>query len=71
MAMSKRSFSEFNNKEEFPYFIDNGSVPYVDVEEFIMLLEGALDTTIIEFVYDFIKCKNKGFGYFIFFDIIT
>ncbi|MFH0766546.1 MAG: immunoglobulin-like domain-containing protein [Bacillota bacterium] len=34
------------------YFVDNGSVPYVDVEDFILLLEGALDTEIIEFVYD-------------------
>jgi hypothetical protein len=33
------------------YFIDEGNVPYIDVETFVGLLEGAIDTTIIEFEY--------------------
>jgi hypothetical protein len=33
------------------YFVNDGKVPYIDVETFVNLLEGAIDTTIIEFVY--------------------
>jgi hypothetical protein len=33
------------------YFVNGGKVPFIDVETFVGLLEGAIDTTIIEFVY--------------------
>ncbi len=34
------------------YFVDNTDVPYVDVETFITMIDGALDTDIIDFTYD-------------------
>ena len=32
------------------YFVDNGNVPYIDIETFLYLIEGAIDPTIISFI---------------------
>lgn len=33
------------------YFVDNGTVPYIDIETFLMNLEGAIDTEVLNFEY--------------------
>ncbi len=38
-----------NNPAVDIFYVDNGSVPYVDVQTFITLLEGAIDTSIISY----------------------
>ena len=34
------------------YFVNGGSVPYVSIEEYLMLIKGALESDILEFTYD-------------------
>ncbi len=34
------------------YFVDEGTVPYVDVETFLMLLDGAIESDLLVFDYD-------------------
>jgi hypothetical protein len=34
------------------YFIDGTDIPYVDIETFVTMVDGALDTEIIEFLYE-------------------
>jgi hypothetical protein len=34
------------------YFVDNGTVPYMDVETFLMMVSGALDSDILVFEYN-------------------
>ncbi|MFK5884190.1 MAG: S41 family peptidase, partial [Candidatus Izemoplasma sp.] len=33
------------------FFMNNGTVPYIDVEEFITLIEGAIESTIVEYTF--------------------
>ncbi|MDT8336923.1 MAG: S41 family peptidase [Candidatus Izemoplasmatales bacterium] len=33
------------------FYVDNGTVPYIDVETFITLLDGAIDTSLINYSY--------------------
>ena len=34
------------------YFVDGTDIPYVDIETFVTMVDGALDTEIIEFLYE-------------------
>ncbi|MFP4177764.1 MAG: immunoglobulin-like domain-containing protein [Acholeplasmataceae bacterium] len=61
VVTDKRVLSFTGTSEEYPvddvaetdvYYVNDETLPYMDVETFLLMLEGVLDTEILEFSYD-------------------